>query len=146
MALHSTLFCLLLSVALVSGSGPVPKYTRKVLDFSADNDQVIDSNGNFTSATLNAGALPESFTICSAFMVEAWTTEFNSARIFNMLGYYVDPYSYYGDGVYFQWGFVSLFPAHGSTQFSMLVISFQTQHLTFTSQVGGADRSKSGLA
>ena len=43
----------------------------KTFDFSADNDQKKDSNGEYTSATLNAGALPESFTVCSAFMVEA---------------------------------------------------------------------------
>ena len=48
----------------------------KVLDFSADNDHEPDINGDYTSATLEAGSLPESFTICSAFMVEAWTTEF----------------------------------------------------------------------
>ena len=43
-----------------------------VFDFSADNDHQPDSNGEFTVATLNAGfLLPESFTICSAIMVEA---------------------------------------------------------------------------
>ena len=98
------LFCLLLSLILVSGhlltddrttrrprKGD-PEKTRiqsrqqrsdssqfKVLDFFADNDQEPDSNGEFTGATLNAGFLPESFTICSALMVEAWTTEFTSA-------------------------------------------------------------------
>ena len=48
--------------------------TLKVLDFSADIDQLPDSNGEYTGATLEAGPLPESFTICSALMVEAWTT------------------------------------------------------------------------
>jgi hypothetical protein len=37
----------------------------KVLDLSDDNDQEPDSNGEYTSATLKAGFLPESFTICS---------------------------------------------------------------------------------
>ena len=37
----------------------------KVLDFSADNDGKPDGNGEYTSATLEAGPLPESFTICS---------------------------------------------------------------------------------
>ena len=46
----------------------------KVLDFSADNDQKPDSNAEYTTATLlDAGLLPESFTICSAFLVESWT-------------------------------------------------------------------------
>ena len=42
----------------------VPICALKVFDFSADNDQEPDSNGEYTSATLNVGlALPESFTI-----------------------------------------------------------------------------------
>ena len=85
MALHSTFFCILLSVALVFGSGSVPKYTAKVLDFSADIDQEPDSNGEFTSAILDAGPLPDSFTICLAFQVDAWTTVFASARMFEIL-------------------------------------------------------------
>ena len=48
----------------------------KVLDFSADNDQEGDSNGEQTGASLNAGALP--FTICSSLTAEAWQTK--SAR------------------------------------------------------------------
>ena len=50
----------------------------KVFDFSADNDHEPDSNGEYTGATLNAGFLPESFTICSTFMIDAWTTVFTS--------------------------------------------------------------------
>ena len=52
------------------------KLTVKVLDFSADD--------KFTGAYLEAGFLPESFTICSAIMVDAWTTEFASAEMFIM--------------------------------------------------------------
>ena len=48
----------------------------KVLDFSADNDNEPDRNGDYTSATLDAGPLPESFTICLAIMVDAWTAAF----------------------------------------------------------------------
>ena len=59
--------------------------TLKVLDFSADNDHQPDSNGEYTSATLEAGPLPESFTICSALMVEARTTEIVSAYMFSLL-------------------------------------------------------------
>ena len=66
----------------------------KVLDFSADIDRNPESNGEYTSANLEAGPLPKSFTICSAFMVEAWTTDYAGALMFvlfdvngNMWGY-----------------------------------------------------------
>ena len=61
--------------------------TLKVLDFSADNDHEPDINGEYTGATLEAGPLPESFTICSAYMVEAWTTDFGvaAAEMFQLL-------------------------------------------------------------
>ena len=61
----------------------VPKL--KVLDFSADTDQEPDSNGEYTGASLKADFLPESFTICSAIMVDAWTTVFTSAEMFILL-------------------------------------------------------------
>ena len=38
-----------------------------------------DANGSYTRATLEASPLPLSFTICSALMVEAWTSEYSSA-------------------------------------------------------------------
>ena len=79
-----------------------PRYvsTLKVLDFSADGDQQPDSSGEYTGATLEAGPLPESFTICSAFMVEAWTTEFSLADMFQMLnddGYMWIKIDFYAD-------------------------------------------------
>ena len=116
MGLPSTLFCVLISASFVSGyihlndrktrrpgkedpeeGRKVTKMIRdrqprsvttrmKVLDFSADNDQEPDSNGEFTSASLDAGTLPESFTVCSAIMVDAWTTEFSAADMFALLG------------------------------------------------------------
>ena len=78
-----------------------------VLDFSADNDQEPDRNGEYTSATLAADlALPESFTICLAFMVEAWTTEFSGARMFILLD---------DDG--YSWGYIHLFAVDSYTQY-----------------------------
>ena len=59
--------------------------TLKVLDFSTDNDHEPDINGEYTGATLEAGPLPESFTICSALMVEAWTTVFSATDMFRLL-------------------------------------------------------------
>ena len=58
--------------------------TTRVLDFSADNDFKPDTKGEYTGATLDAGALPESFTICSAFMVEEWTSDYQTADMFTL--------------------------------------------------------------
>ena len=80
----------------------------KVLDFSVDYDHEPDSNGEFTSATLDAGALPELFTICSAIMVEAWTTEYTAAEMFILL----DPS---GD----KWGYTNLFAANSYTHYEV---------------------------
>ena len=77
----------------------------KVLDFSADNDQEPDSNGEFTGATLKAGFLHESFTICSAMMVEAWTTEFQTAEMFRLLDVNGET-----------WGELELFAANSYTE------------------------------
>ena len=57
----------------------------KVLDFSTDGDQLSDHEYVYTGATLDAGPLPESFTICSAIMVDAWTSEFTAADMFTLL-------------------------------------------------------------
>ena len=60
----------------------------KVLDFSYHVWGDYDEDG-YTKATLDAGLLPESFTLCSAFMLSSsfgyWTTEFHSARWFTIL-------------------------------------------------------------
>ena len=58
-----------------------PAKMSKVLDSLADNNHEPDRNG----VILEAGPLPESFTIFSAFMVEAWTTEFSEAVLFKLL-------------------------------------------------------------
>ena len=90
----------------------------KVLDFSADYDQEPDSNGEYTGATLNAGALPKSFTICLAFMVEAWTTKFKSADMFVLL----DVHGYV-------WGRINLWAANSYTQYEAMLgpVYFQRQ-------------------
>ena len=61
-----------------------PDKMSNVFDFLAENDHEPDSNGECTCATLEAGALSESFTICSAFIVEA--TDFSGAVLFTLLG------------------------------------------------------------
>ena len=60
--------------------------TLKVLDFSDDNDQKRDSNDSVTGASLKVGSLPESFTVCTALMVEAWTNNMGVSRIFDLIG------------------------------------------------------------
>ena len=84
-----------------------PENMLNVLDFSADNDQQPDSNGEYTGATLEAGPLPESFTICSAIMVDAWTTK-PSALIFVPLN---------NDG--YLWGHVFLYAASSYTEYEV---------------------------
>ena len=54
---------------------------KDVLSFSDDNDNKADRNGEYTSATLEKENLPMSFTICAAFMVEAWNSDFQSALV-----------------------------------------------------------------
>ena len=56
----------------------------KVLDFSADNDQKPDINGEYTSTAMEAGSLPESFTICLAFRIESWADS-AAAHMFSLL-------------------------------------------------------------
>ena len=56
----------------------------KVLDFSADNDQKPDINGEYTSTAMEAGSLPESFTICLAFRIESWADS-AAAQMFSLL-------------------------------------------------------------
>ena len=77
----------------------------KVLDFGTDNDQKPDNNGERTGASLNAGPLPPSFTICSALMVDAWPTK--SARMFTLLD---------AKG---QWGYIHLSAALTYTQYDV---------------------------
>ena len=61
-----------------------PSKSLKVLDFSADVDYQPDDDGEYTEAISDFGALPESFTICSAFMVEAWYGPGTSAHMFSI--------------------------------------------------------------
>ena len=65
-----------------SGKEVEPPAMLKILDFSLDVDRAADDNGSYTHASLEKEELPPSFTICSAFMVEAWITDFSAAEIF----------------------------------------------------------------
>ena len=69
----------------------------KALDFSLDNDQKPDETNSYTHASLQIKNLPTSFTVCTAFMVEAFTnfvdgTLFllhdDEGEIWQFVGYY----------------------------------------------------------
>ena len=90
-------------------SVPICVTMLKVLDFSADNDQEPDSNGEYTEATLNVGALPKSFTICSAIMVDAWLNS-TAAIMFVLL-------DVHGDA----WGWINLWAANSYTEYEAYV-------------------------
>ena len=45
----------------------------KALDFSLDNDDKPDKGNSYTQASVQKENFPPSFTVCTAFMVEAWT-------------------------------------------------------------------------
>ena len=55
-----------------------------MLDFHSDNDQAADNEGEYTSATLIGEPLPDDFSVCSAYMVEAWHTEQSAADMFSL--------------------------------------------------------------
>ena len=107
-----------------------PIKTLKALDFSADNDHEPDRDGEYTRATLNAGALPETFTICSAYTVDAWTT-FASIRFSHI------KFTLLND-VGKTWGYVNLLSAETYTQYTIrlgpLLFVKQTDVVFFPTQ------------
>ena len=104
-----------------------PKEMLRVFDFSEDVDRKPDSNGEYTSATLEAVPLPESFTICSAVMVEAWTTVFSEADMFTLLS---------NDGD--EWGYTNLYAGNLYTEYYVqlgpVFFTKQTQTVFFPLQ------------
>ena len=55
-----------------------------VITFSDDNDNLPDSSGEYTGASLTKSDMPKDFTICSAYMVKAWTTDWTSVDLFRI--------------------------------------------------------------
>ena len=78
----------------------------KALDFSLDYDHEPDETNSYTHASLQKENLPPSFTICTAFMVDAWN-EYQDARLFVLL-----------DDNGEVWHSVKIFPQITYTQFS----------------------------
>ena len=79
-----------------------------LINFSHDIDNKPDSHGDFTMASLTKTEMPRDFTVCFAFIVEAWTTEFSSADLFQLM-----------DDNSTQWGFFSLFASETYTEFEV---------------------------
>ena len=55
-----------------------------MISFSADIDGQSDSSGEYTGASLSLPSLPRDFSLCAAFMVEAWTTAYTAAYLFQL--------------------------------------------------------------
>ena len=97
-------------ISLVWSQCPGPSCSPlKVLDFSLDNDFEPDKNNSYTHASLQKETLPSSFTICTAFMVEAWA-EFTDARLF-----------VFRDGNNKVWLWVQIFAAGAYTAFALQI-------------------------
>lgn len=88
------------------------------MDFSLDNDNAVDSNEAYTSATLKKNDMPPSFTICAAYMIEAWPTDSTEVRMFVLQGKNFG----YGYGAHdsetaFDYGYVSMYAAPDYTEY-----------------------------
>ena len=79
-----------------------------MITFHDDVDSLPDSFGKYTGASLTKPDMPKDFTICAAYMVEAWTTDFSSANLFTLN-------ARDGDG----WAYVNMFAAFTYTEFEV---------------------------
>ena len=84
--------------------------TRPFYSPLSDNDGKPDSNDEYTSASLEAGTLKESFTICLAFMVEAWNTEYTYAKVLTLF-----------DDIGDIWAHIKLYSDYSSSRFAVSV-------------------------
>ena len=90
---------------------------HSVIDISDDINGERDSLREFTMASLSKPDMPRDFTICTAFMSEAWTTDFSASRLFELRD--VD-----GD----RWAYVLLYAAESYIEFEVKLgnVDFQT--------------------
>ena len=79
-----------------------------VITFSDDNDCLPDSFGKYTGASLTKPDMPKDFTICVAYMVEAWTTDSAVAELF-----------WLREKKIWRWGRVSMYAAPTYTEFAV---------------------------
>ena len=100
---------------------PICAPTVKVLHFSPGADKAKESGSNEggadqtqhshgAGATLEAGPLPESFTVCSAMRVERWDKYFATSPMFGLL-----------DRDKYTWASISLYAAPRFTQYKVML-------------------------
>ena len=84
----------------------------KILDVSADNERPgrRNSNGSYTYASLKKSGLPFSFTLCSAFLVEAWMSDYFEANVYTLHDDHSNP-----------WLSLRLFVSSSHTKFTVTV-------------------------
>ena len=83
----------------------------KVFDFSYHEADDNDEDEDYTRATLDAGSLPESFTICSSFMLwDYWTNDFKSARLFTLLD----------KDTIWSWAYIELYAGPSYTEYQLI--------------------------
>ena len=85
-------------------------FALRILSFGDDNDDKADYNGEFTSASLEKENLPESFTLCAAFSVEAWNSKSTMDAV---------PTIHTDDGE--AWGYVRLEAGSNFTHYDVLL-------------------------
>ena len=108
-ASHSKVWCYTTDPAVLYQSCSVPFCPPlKALDFSLDNDYKPDENNSYTYASIQKENLPSFFTICTAFMVEAWAKYMN-AVLFSLPD---------DNGVVWYWVVIRAFEEY--TEFSIL--------------------------
>ena len=83
----------------------------KVFDFSYHEADDNDEDQEYTMATLDAGSLTESFTICSSFMLwDYWTNDFKSARLFTLLD----------KDTIWSWAYIELYAGPSYTEYQLI--------------------------
>ena len=90
----------------------------KALDFSLDNDQKPDKGDSYTHASLKKENLAPSFTICTAFMLEAWN-EYADAKLVVLRDDNGDI-----------WNWVQIFAKETYTEFIFQIRTFSRIHKT----------------
>ena len=83
---------------------------HSIIDLSDDINNEPDSRGEFTMTSLSKPDMPRDFTICTAFMVKAWTTDFTAADLFELRA---------DDGHF--WASIYLYASGTFTEFNVLL-------------------------
>ena len=85
-----------------------------VINFSDDNDGAPDSEGEYTSATLTKPGMPQDFTICTAFLAEAWNSKFTGTFVFTL-----------NDPRGIAWAYVLVYASELNTEYRVMLARHQ---------------------